>query len=175
MLTKAEVEAYRCPRWADLPDLALYMDQIVVLIQEALKPFCEPGEVAITPSMVNNYVKQKIIAAPQKKKYDKTQITKLIVISLFKRVFSITEITRVISLLTQASGIEQAYDMFCQRLEEMLHAAFMHPECRIECVSYGDTGKNLMEAALVALMGKLVVQYRLTEMLPKGNDAPKSK
>lgn len=161
MLTKDAAMAYSCPRWDDLPSLDLYMDQVVVLIQEALAVFCAPGEVIITPSMINNYVKQKIITPPVKKKYSKNQITRLIVISLFKRVFSISEITAVIEFISAEHGTQPAYDLFCQKLEEMLKNVLGNDKGTIEYNMRGSQTLDMLNAALTALIAKLMVQNRL--------------
>ena len=49
----------RLPEWDELPDLDLYMDQVISLLQRYLGQFPSPDEKGITSSMINNYVKQK--------------------------------------------------------------------------------------------------------------------
>ena len=63
------------PLWSDLPKLELYMDQVVMLLNEYLAYIYElnSDEKSVTSSMINNYVKMKIIPAPNKKKYSKIQ------------------------------------------------------------------------------------------------------
>lgn len=64
----AELESFRLPRWEELPDLELYMDQVITLIDRYLSPVIQ-GEKhpLLTSSMVNNYVKLGLIPAPTKK------------------------------------------------------------------------------------------------------------
>ena len=50
--------------------------------------------IEVTNSMVNNYVKQKVMPLPVKKKYQKTHIAMLIVLSLLKTAFSLDEINQ---------------------------------------------------------------------------------
>ena len=68
---KTQRENCRLPRWEDLPDIELYMDQVLTLISKYLSMFNEVSgaEKLITPSMINNYVKAKLVAAPINKKY----------------------------------------------------------------------------------------------------------
>ena len=56
------------PAWEDFPALPLYMDQVIYLMNRYLPPLLpgEPEEQAVTPAMINNYVKLKIIPAPVK-------------------------------------------------------------------------------------------------------------
>ena len=67
-----EILEFHCPRYNELPGLDLYMDQVLSVIEEVMKPF-HPEEKAMTSSMVNNYVKQKIVTPPVNKKYSRKQ------------------------------------------------------------------------------------------------------
>jgi hypothetical protein len=71
----AEIEkvltSYSLPSWDMLPDIELYMDQVVSVVTKYLEApnstivFTRP----VTSSMINNYVKLGIIPPPVKKKY----------------------------------------------------------------------------------------------------------
>ena len=53
---------YHCPRFDELPKFYVYMDQLIIIVNEYLAPFEVDGEEnGITVTMVNNYVKRKII------------------------------------------------------------------------------------------------------------------
>ena len=52
-------------RISELPRIELYLDQVLAIVAGELAPVMLPGEVAITGSMVNNYVKQKVVPAPR--------------------------------------------------------------------------------------------------------------
>ena len=61
------------PRWKELPNIDLYIDQVVTLINETLAPILtksdtEKNNLLLTKNMINNYVKNKIIEPPIKKK-----------------------------------------------------------------------------------------------------------
>ena len=63
------IQNLHLPRYEELPEFELYMDQVVVLMQKYLEPAMGKGtDRSITPSMINNYVKQGAIPAPQKKR-----------------------------------------------------------------------------------------------------------
>ena len=62
------------PRWNELPGIDLYMDQLIGYIDSAIGDlFCKIDTPPLTKSMVNNYVKAKIIQAPTNKKYSNWQ------------------------------------------------------------------------------------------------------
>ena len=50
------------PQFDSLPDVSLYMDQIVSYIDAILEPYSRDEQKLITSFMVNNYVKAKIIS-----------------------------------------------------------------------------------------------------------------
>lgn len=59
----ADIAAFRLPRYAQIPEVGLYLEQVVRYINARLAPL---GESELTGSMVSNYVKQKLVPAPQK-------------------------------------------------------------------------------------------------------------
>ncbi|MFR9161525.1 MAG: DUF1836 domain-containing protein [Ruthenibacterium lactatiformans] len=67
----AGLAAQRLPRWDELPDIDLYLDQVLTLLDKYLGPFLpENGGHALTASMINNYVKLRIVPAPVKNVMD---------------------------------------------------------------------------------------------------------
>lgn len=161
MITKEEIRAYRCPRYNELPGLALYMDQVLIVLRDALA-FFAPDEAA-TSTMIHNYTKQKLISPPENKKYGRDHVALLIVIFIMKRELAISEVTSLISLMTKERGTGEAYDIFCGRLEEALQAAF----CGKETEEHGDA--PALSAALTALANKLLFQSLLEESEPEPN------
>lgn len=59
----ADIAAFRLPRYAQIPEVGLYLEQVVRYINARLAPLGEPE---LTGSMVSNYVKQKLVPAPLK-------------------------------------------------------------------------------------------------------------
>lgn len=115
-----EMLAYHLPRWHELPSIDLYMDQLISLIERYLVPISNSEEKIITPAMVNNYVKMKLIPAPQKKRYNRVHLAYLIVISAFKQVFSLSDIKIAIEMQTQGMSEKDSYNLFCDEQEMAL-------------------------------------------------------
>ena len=78
----------------------------------------------ITKTMINNYVKQNIIPAPNNKKYNKIHIAELIVICILKEVYSISDIKKLIDLALSTSDIQIAYNKFCCYFENSVESTF---------------------------------------------------
>lgn len=120
-----EILDYRCPRYDQLPDLPLYSEQLIDILTRLTVPLLGDGrEPVLTPSMINNYVKQKLIPPPEKKRYDRTHLAYLYCICLLKQVFSIQEISSIFHIQTDRSSFPAAYDYFCTELELALKASF---------------------------------------------------
>lgn len=100
-----KLHARKIPLWSELPELDLYMDQIIVLMEKYLGS--NPEDKLITPSMINNYVKLGIIPPPFKKKYSKTHIAYLIIICSLKQVMPIADIKILIDEKLKDSSIEE--------------------------------------------------------------------
>lgn len=102
----------KLPNWEQLPQIDLYLDQVLLYVNQVTCLDKLDQQKALTASMVNNYVKHGYITKPIKKKYQKEQIARLIAISLLKNVFSIQDIAQVLKVLQAQSNSEALYSMF---------------------------------------------------------------
>jgi len=88
------LEVYNLPEWEDLPQIDLYLDQVIALVNQYLGFFVyDPTEEKLlTPSMVNNYVKLRLIPAPVRKKYGRKHIALLLMVCTFKQSLSMAAV-----------------------------------------------------------------------------------
>ena len=89
---------YHLPDWETIPDFGLYMDQVIVLLEQYLSFIPAPvggKERFVTSSTINNYVRLKIMPAPEKRKYHRIHIAYLIMILTMKQSLSISNETDV--------------------------------------------------------------------------------
>ena len=108
---------FRLPRYEELPDVGLYLEQTAKYISEFLSPL-EEG--SLTPSMVSNYVKKGLIRNPVKKQYGREQIAYLFFIALTKNVLSLDGLINFIALQKRTYSLQKAYDYFCEQFENTL-------------------------------------------------------
>jgi hypothetical protein len=73
-----------------LPDITLYMDQLITCVEEMQAPFIGDSEKSLSKFMVNNYVKDGFLRKPVDKKYTKDHLAQLYVLSLLKTVLPIS-------------------------------------------------------------------------------------
>ena len=120
--------------WDSIPDLNLYSEQVVQIINESLSGNIIFGKKVdftqsyITSAMINYYVKRELIEAPENKKYSRIQIAKLIVISLLKQVYKTDEIIRFLDITYKAAPLERAYKSFSTLMLEGIRSVFLEGE-----------------------------------------------
>ena len=81
----------------DIPGIDLYMDQVTTFLQENLRGLSRDpdGDKFLTKTMINNYVKNKVLIPPVKKKYSRDHIMLLIIIYYMKSFLSINDIRAI--------------------------------------------------------------------------------
>lgn len=85
-----------------LPDIDLYMDQVMTFMEKTLYPTKRhDADPILTKTMINNYVKNDLLPAPNKKKYSKEHVLTLIFIYYFKSVLSISDIQTILDPLNE--------------------------------------------------------------------------
>ena len=120
--TLAPIRQYRPVSWEQIPDLGLYMDQVVTFITRVYEPLYGPDiHSYLSPSMINNYVKSRLIPRPTGKKYSREQIALLTMIVALKQTCSMEDIRRLLAC-REAHGVEALYAAFCLRLSQVIRA-----------------------------------------------------
>ena len=128
-LWREQIASFTFPRWHELPEVELYMDQIVGYLSQKLGVFYDTDDDrrSITATMINNYVKQKIVAPPQKKRYSRAAVSALMVLFCAKQVLSIGLCGQLIAQCRDgmSGDADEAaaafHDRFCHVFEEVLH------------------------------------------------------
>lgn len=115
-----QVAGQRLPRWDELPDLELYMDQVLSLMERYLGAYPGFDRKGLTASMVNNYVKSGVMPAPVKKKYARAHLAHLIMICVLKTVFPIEQIKTLILASASEQDDRTGYNRFCDEFENAL-------------------------------------------------------
>ena len=115
------LNSFRLPQWDELPDMDLYMDQVVILLQRYLNflPEDEHGNAAITASIINNYVRLKIMPPPVKKKYTRVHMAYLIMVCSLKQSVNIPYIQKMLPLGLPETEVRRIYEGYVQTHHEM--------------------------------------------------------
>ena len=113
---RTSLELRTLPAWEELPDLALYMDQVLSLAARYLLGGEDKG---LTAAMVNNYVKQKVLPPPVSKRYDRRHIAALLMLCNLKSIMPIADIQRLFQSAGGADGIQRLYGEFREVYSEV--------------------------------------------------------
>lgn len=146
------VVEFHLPRYDEITNVGLYLEQTVKLINAYLLPL--KGQ-KITSTMVSNYVKLKLIDSPVKKQYYTDHIVKLIFISLAKCTMTLDDIGLILSLQKEQYPLKKAYDYFCDEFENNIRATFGISEA---LSGLGDTQselKELLRTAIIAIIDNI--------------------
>ena len=165
------INNFHIPRWNELPNIDLYLDQVVNLINTTLSPYIflnndkkKENVQILTKTMINNYVKNNLIEAPEKKLYSKIQLAKLFVICILKQVYSMQDISTLISISLENTTADEKYDTFCDLFEECLNCTFNQKEF----VDNNSENTHLLRYVLLSCSYKIYVQ-NITFGVLKGN------
>ena len=160
-----ELIEFKLPKWKDLPDFDIYMDQVVFYINQELKELFFSDEKVITSNMVNNYVKNSIVKPPIKKHYKRYHLAFLIVVSILKRCYSLNEISQLIEVQNKMehSDLEKAYDAFSVCFEECLHATFTKGNANDIEIKKVNWQKQLLYNVVQSVVYKIYAEVNLIE------------
>ena len=111
------MENFSLPAWETLPDMELYMDQVISLVNRYLNliPQDETNPV-ITASAVNNYVRLKLMPAPERKRYSRKHMACVIIICVLKQSLSLAEIQRILPQEMSEENVRQIYNDFARQM-----------------------------------------------------------
>ena len=155
------ISNFHIPRWSELPNVDLYLEQVVGFINSSLSPYIlmntdKEDNQLLTKTMINNYVKNHLIDAPIKKKYSKIQCAKIFAICILKQVYSMNEIYNLIDRALKHTDVEHAYNRFCSLFEEALKCAFNKEDFADN--DSVDGNKYLLKSVLLSCSYKIYVQ-----------------
>ena len=111
------LEDFKLPSWNEIPDIGLYMEQVIILLKEYLD-YLPPelkDEQIITAATINNYVRTKIMPEPVKKKYYREHIAYLVMICTMKQILPIAVVSRIIPMNISEDEVKRIYDRYADR------------------------------------------------------------
>lgn len=152
------IRDFRLPRFHEIPNVGLYLEQASKYISEYLSPL---GEFPLTPSMISNYVKKGLIASPVRKQYSREQIAYLFFISLNKSILSLDALADFFAIQKRTHSVQRAYDRFCQEFESVLRFTFEIEDVVESQVEESTLEKRLLYTSVVASVQKIYLERNL--------------
>lgn len=108
---------YSLPQWEDIPDIGLYMEQVLMLLKKYLD-YLPPElkeEQFLTAATINNYVRNRFMPGPRKKRYYRVHIAYLIMICTLKQSLSIATLQKMIPVGISENEVREIYSDYVQR------------------------------------------------------------
>ena len=165
---RMRMEGYQLPAWEDFPALELYMDQVTVLINQYLEPYetDRNSDSTVTPAMINNYVKMKIVPPPVKKRYTKIHLAYLVMVCMLKQTLSMEMIRRVIPVDLEEQEVRAIYQTFVNNQKGAfgLLLDLLNKEA-LTTLAEGQTGEvrdMMLQAAIFSNLSRALTRLVLT-------------
>ena len=111
------LDEYKLPDWEDIPDIGLYMEQVIALLKyylDYLPPELKE-EQFLTAAAINNYVRKKVMPEPVKKKYYRVHIAYLLIICSLKHSLSIPTLQTMIPVDLSVEELRDFYKPYAVR------------------------------------------------------------
>lgn len=155
----AAIKAFHCPRYEELPDMGLYLEQMLGVVNDALS--CLSAD-PITKPMMGNYVKHGVVLPAVRKRYYRDHLAQLFVMAILKPVFSVDQVGRFFDIQQETYPLSVAYDFFCTEFENALHEAFDFSGKALPCVETMRTEETILVRAMVlAAANRIFVEKKL--------------
>lgn len=159
---------YHLPEWDSIPDFGLYMDQVIVLLEQYLSFIPTPAgakEHIVTSATINNYVRLKIMPTPVKRKYHRVHIAYLVMILTMKQSLSISDVQKVIPPMDSSEDeVLSVYEDYSEKFRRL--ALFFNQQVQSAAEGVRSTEQSsdnavellVIESALIAGFSKILAE-----------------
>lgn len=92
-----------------IPNLELYMDQVITIFNNCLghtKRY--ESDKLLTKTMINNYIKDKLLMPATKKKYTREHVVLIILLYELKQILTIGDIKDIFSMIIKEQKVDEA-------------------------------------------------------------------
>ena len=148
-----EIEGRTTADWENLPDLGLYMDQVVTYVERQLAAVWRvEREKPLTPAMVNNYANGQLLPrADAQKKYSRDHLAMLLVLCTLKPVMPIADIGRLLAGAQDEGGMDGAYRTFRETLARAMGEVAGDVRAALDGLPEGPDGEAAMRRMALGL------------------------
>ncbi|MFA7636383.1 MAG: DUF1836 domain-containing protein [Monoglobales bacterium] len=152
---------FRLPRYNEIPNVGLYLEQTTKYINGYLEPL---GCMEITTSMLSNYVKKGLVPNPIKKQYYAEHIAYLFFVTISKTIISLENVNLLLEMQRQSYSAQQAYDYMCGQLENMLLYIFGYKNKMEECGENESEEKQILYSLCFSIAHTVHLHARFKSM-----------
>lgn len=152
---------FRLPRYKEIPNVGLYLEQTTKYINGYLMPL---GCMEITSSMISNYVKKGLVPSPVKKQYFAEHIAYLFFITIAKTIISLENVSLMLEMQKQSYSVPVAYDYMCDELENMLLYIFGFKNEMEKCGETESDEKTVLYSLVFSVAHMVHLHARFTSI-----------
>lgn len=156
---KKEMEEFALPRYNEIPDVGLYLKQVVKYINETLNPWFD---ITVTETMISNYVKMHLVPNAIKKLYYRDQIATFLFIVLAKPVVSLDNIQILLKMREEQYETKEAYELFGDALKKTTLSIF--GTGRADAPESKDSFQALIKNIIIAIVQKYYIEKIFWEL-----------
>lgn len=145
-----ELDKFSYKDYTDLPDIDLYMDQVVTFLEKQLAIFQTSSlDKQITSSMINNYVKGEVVSSPIAKKYNREHLALIEEVCTLKQVLTIAEVKQILDERYRKDTIakEEIFNTFKELVNQKNKEAIESTRSRLDTSEMYDL-KGLTDLAM---------------------------
>ena len=145
-----ELDKFSYKDYTDLPDIDLYMDQVVTFLEKQLAIFQTSSlDKQITTSMINNYVKGEVVSSPIAKKYNREHLALIEEVCTLKQVLTIAEVKQILDERYRKDTIakEEIFNTFKELVNHKNKEAIEATRSRLDTIEMNDL-KGLTDLAM---------------------------
>ena len=138
-----------------IPDLDLYIDQIIMLIEKSV------GQQLLTRTMIHNYSKAGLISPVKGKKYSKEHVMEMVAVYSLKNTLSIEQIKRVLCALDDSPKevLEDQYQEYLAERMSQRESAREAAENMMKGVSSDDYAELYTRLLLLTDIAQVIADF----------------
>lgn len=161
---KEKLQSARPEEWQQIPDIDLYMDQVISYMTRQHIGLELTGEETLTSAMINNYIKSGLLPRAKGKKYNREHIGYLTAICLLKQVLSVSETGTLLRNQMEHRDIENFYCNYKEALDKEFNAVAEEID---EGASEGDLSQVALKMAISSYAQMLACKKILQAITPE--------
>ena len=165
-ILKEQLQSERPVPWDNLPDIDLYMDQLINYMPR--QQLISNHDNQLTSAMVNNYIKANLLERANGKKYSRTHLAELSVICFLKQIVSVKDAALVFNEFSK-EDTRKNYEKYLEDLDKALTAVSQQIPDSMEDQQIAEM---VIHLAVVSYANKLTC-LRLIDILQEKEDKKK--
>lgn len=152
--------------WDSLPDIDLYMDQLINYMSR--QQLISSHDSMLTSAMVNNYIKANLLERANGKKYSRNHLAELSIICFLKQVISVKDAALVFNQFSK-DEVQNLYSEYLKDLDKALNDVSEKLPDTIDDMALAEM---VMHLSIVSYANKLTC-LRLIDFLQEKDDSKK--